>query len=90
MYVLPAPLALQILREVGAENDQGEIYLTDVIAGLRARGERVAACKAEDASLVLGVNTREELECAEGLMAERPQGPAKACGPGQGQTDTRP
>ena len=43
MYVLPAPLALEILGEVGADNDQGEIYLTDVIAGLRAR-ERAGGC----------------------------------------------
>jgi bifunctional UDP-N-acetylglucosamine pyrophosphorylase/glucosamine-1-phosphate N-acetyltransferase len=71
MYVLPAPLALQILGQVGTNNDQGEIYLTDVIAGLRAQDERVAACKAEDASLVLGVNSREELALAEELMIRR-------------------
>ncbi len=58
---------------MGSDNDQGEIYLTDVIAGLRARGERVAACKVEDASLVLGVNSQEELALAEELMAERSQ-----------------
>ncbi len=71
MYVLPAPLALDILAEVGSDNEQGEIYLTDVIAGLRARGERVAACKVEDASMVLGVNSREELQHAEDLMEQR-------------------
>jgi bifunctional UDP-N-acetylglucosamine pyrophosphorylase/glucosamine-1-phosphate N-acetyltransferase len=71
MYVLPAPLALEILGEVGSDNDQGEIYLTDVIAGLRARGERVAACKVEDASLLLGVNSPEELALAESLMPMR-------------------
>jgi bifunctional UDP-N-acetylglucosamine pyrophosphorylase / glucosamine-1-phosphate N-acetyltransferase len=71
MYVLPAPLTLDILREVGSDNDQGEIYLTDVIAGLRRRGERVAACKTEDASLVLGVNSREELALAEEIMTNR-------------------
>jgi bifunctional UDP-N-acetylglucosamine pyrophosphorylase / glucosamine-1-phosphate N-acetyltransferase len=71
MYVLPAPLALDILREIGSDNDQREIYLTDVIAGLRARGERVSACKAHDAALVLGVNSREELALAEEIMVER-------------------
>jgi bifunctional UDP-N-acetylglucosamine pyrophosphorylase / glucosamine-1-phosphate N-acetyltransferase len=71
MYVLPAPMALDILREAGSDNDQGEIYLTDVIAGLRARGQRVAACRAEDPSLVLGVNSREELTAAEAIMAQR-------------------
>ncbi len=69
MYILPSPLALDILAEVGSDNDQGEIYLTDVIAGLRRRGERVAACKAQDASLLLGVNSREELALAEEIMA---------------------
>jgi bifunctional UDP-N-acetylglucosamine pyrophosphorylase/glucosamine-1-phosphate N-acetyltransferase len=71
MYVLPAPLALDILAEVGSDNDQGEIYLTDVIAGLRARGERVAACKTRDATLVLGVNSQEELAQAGDLMVAR-------------------
>ncbi len=71
MYVLPSPLALEILAEVGDDNDQGEIYLTDVIAGLRRRGERVAASKVADASLVLGVNSQEELAEVETIMAAR-------------------
>jgi bifunctional UDP-N-acetylglucosamine pyrophosphorylase/glucosamine-1-phosphate N-acetyltransferase len=78
IYVLPAPLALEILASVGSENDQGEIYLTDVIAGLRERGERVAACKTEDASLVLGVNSRDELALAEELMHRRESGGERA------------
>jgi bifunctional UDP-N-acetylglucosamine pyrophosphorylase / glucosamine-1-phosphate N-acetyltransferase len=80
IYVLPAPLALEILAEVGSDNDQGEIYLTDVIAGLRARGERVAACKAEDASLVLGVNSPEELAQAGDLMEQRSKRAARIGG----------
>jgi bifunctional UDP-N-acetylglucosamine pyrophosphorylase/glucosamine-1-phosphate N-acetyltransferase len=83
IYVLPAPLALDILREVDTDNDQGEIYLTDVIAGLRARGKRVCACKVEDAMLVLGVNSREELAQAEEAMRKR-QGSKRAS---KGQTD---
>ena len=68
MYVLPVPLALEILERVGADNDQGEIYLTDVIAGLRERGEPVSASIVADPSLVMGVNSREELAEAETLM----------------------
>jgi bifunctional UDP-N-acetylglucosamine pyrophosphorylase / glucosamine-1-phosphate N-acetyltransferase len=71
MYVLPAPLALEILAGVGSDNEQGEIYLTDVIAGLRSRGCRVAACKTGDPTLVLGVNSREELAQVEELMKRR-------------------
>jgi bifunctional UDP-N-acetylglucosamine pyrophosphorylase/glucosamine-1-phosphate N-acetyltransferase len=84
MYVLPSPLALDILTEVGSDNDQGEVYLTDVIAGLRRRGERVAACKALDASLLLGVNSREELALAEEIMAKG----RGAGGKGQKPTDS--
>jgi bifunctional UDP-N-acetylglucosamine pyrophosphorylase/glucosamine-1-phosphate N-acetyltransferase len=89
MYVLPAPLSLDILAEVGSDNDQGEIYLTDVVAGLRARGERVAACKAEEASLVMGVNSREELALAGRLMAERGRGQGGLRASRQGPTDNR-
>jgi bifunctional UDP-N-acetylglucosamine pyrophosphorylase/glucosamine-1-phosphate N-acetyltransferase len=71
MYVLPANLALEILGEVDADNDQGEVYLTDVIACLSARGEKVAASRVADSSLVLGVNSRDELAQAETLMAQR-------------------
>jgi bifunctional UDP-N-acetylglucosamine pyrophosphorylase/glucosamine-1-phosphate N-acetyltransferase len=71
MYVLPVPLALEILDEVGTDNDQQEIYLTDVIAGLRARGEKVAASKVADASLVLGVNSLDELAQAQAIMIRR-------------------
>jgi bifunctional UDP-N-acetylglucosamine pyrophosphorylase/glucosamine-1-phosphate N-acetyltransferase len=71
MYVLPVPLALDILREVGADNDQSEMYLTDVVAGLRGRGELVSASAAGDPSLVLGVNSKAELAEAEVLMSRR-------------------
>jgi bifunctional UDP-N-acetylglucosamine pyrophosphorylase/glucosamine-1-phosphate N-acetyltransferase len=73
MYVLPVPDALEILKRTKSNNDQSEIYLTDVIAGLRARGARVAAFKVADATLVLGVNSQEELAEAERLMTLRNQ-----------------
>lgn len=83
MYVLPASLALEILGEVGDDNDQQEIYLTDVIAGLRERGERVTAWKVADASLVLGVNSQEELAEAEGIMKRQLTRVTQAAGAGQ-------
>jgi bifunctional UDP-N-acetylglucosamine pyrophosphorylase/glucosamine-1-phosphate N-acetyltransferase len=80
MYVLPASLALEILGQVGSDNDQQEIYLTDVIAGLRDRGEKVAASKVADPSLVLGVNSRDELAQVEAIMAGRLEGEERARG----------
>ena len=71
MYVLPARRALDILRRAGTENAQGELYLTDVIAGLRARGARVGAHATDDPSVTLGVNSRVELAEVQGLLRAR-------------------
>lgn len=71
MFVLPVPLALEILKTVGTDNDQGELYLTDVIAGLITRGQRVAAAVVADPELVLGVNSPVELAEAERILGER-------------------
>jgi bifunctional UDP-N-acetylglucosamine pyrophosphorylase/glucosamine-1-phosphate N-acetyltransferase len=88
MYVLPLPETLEILRGVGSDNDQREIYLTDAIAGLRARGEKVAASRLADPILVLGVNCQEELAEAERLMALRGIG-GHGSTAGTGQTEGR-
>jgi bifunctional UDP-N-acetylglucosamine pyrophosphorylase/glucosamine-1-phosphate N-acetyltransferase len=71
IYVLPAARALQVLSQAGMDNDQREIYLTDVVGGLRSSGERVGASKVSDASLVLGVNSQKELAQVEALMIRR-------------------
>jgi bifunctional UDP-N-acetylglucosamine pyrophosphorylase/glucosamine-1-phosphate N-acetyltransferase len=71
MFVLPVPLTLEILKTVGSDNDQGEIYLTDVIAGLVSRGERVAATVVADPESVLGVNSPAELAEAERILGDR-------------------
>jgi bifunctional UDP-N-acetylglucosamine pyrophosphorylase/glucosamine-1-phosphate N-acetyltransferase len=71
MFVLPVPLSLEILKTVGSNNDQGEIYLTDVIAGLIARGESVSAAVISDPRLVLGVNSPVELAEAERILGDR-------------------
>jgi bifunctional UDP-N-acetylglucosamine pyrophosphorylase/glucosamine-1-phosphate N-acetyltransferase len=78
IYVLPVPATLEILRGGRTDNDQKEVYLTDVIAGLRARGEKVAASKVADPALVLGVNSRDELAQAEELMARREGGAGRS------------
>lgn len=78
MYVLPIPEALEVLRNTGTDNDQGEIYITDVIAGLLARGKRVGAVQTGDPDLVLGVNSVDELALAEKIMCARMNGQAGA------------
>ncbi|HEV2199027.1 MAG TPA: NTP transferase domain-containing protein, partial [Bryobacteraceae bacterium] len=49
------------LAQVRPENVHREVYLTDAIALLNQKGERVLAVEAGDAKEVLGCNTRAEL-----------------------------
>lgn len=71
MYVLPGVAALDLLRAAGSDNDQGEVYLTDVVAGLRRRGARVGAYRVADPAVALGVNSRVDLAQAQQLMRAR-------------------
>jgi bifunctional UDP-N-acetylglucosamine pyrophosphorylase / glucosamine-1-phosphate N-acetyltransferase len=60
------------LTEVRPENIHREIYLTDVIALLNQKGERVLAVEAADAKEILGCNTRAELaEADRGFRARK-------------------
>lgn len=71
MYVFdPARLA-PALERLTTANDQGEEYLTDVIALLRADGETVAAIVVPDSDEILGVNDRVQLAQAADLMRNR-------------------
>ena len=59
------------LANLTPDNSQGEYYLTDTVADLVARGLRVEAVSIADAGEVVGINTAEELEAAERLLARR-------------------
>lgn len=61
----------EALAGLTTDNDQGEYYLTDTVAFLVARGRAVAAVRADDPGEVVGINTVDELEVAERLLAER-------------------
>lgn len=61
VYVFDVAKIRPLLSELAPTNSQGEYYLTDVVAVLAARGEKVVALRLEDAEEMLGVNTREEL-----------------------------
>jgi bifunctional UDP-N-acetylglucosamine pyrophosphorylase/glucosamine-1-phosphate N-acetyltransferase len=59
------------LAALRPENAQHELYLTDAVAMLRARNERVLAQIAVDASEVLGCNTRADLAGADRVLRAR-------------------
>jgi bifunctional UDP-N-acetylglucosamine pyrophosphorylase / glucosamine-1-phosphate N-acetyltransferase len=62
------------LASLRPENAHRELYLTDAIAMLRARNERVLAQMAPDANEVLGCNTRADLAGADRVLRARKAG----------------
>ena len=61
IYVFDAGTLRDGLASLTAENVQGELYLTDVIAFARSRGERVGAFECDDVWQTEGVNDRAQL-----------------------------
>lgn len=59
------------LMKIGAENAQGEYYLTDVMTVLKEQGKTVAAYTVTDSSELLGINTPEQLKLAETALTKR-------------------
>ncbi len=51
----------RVIAGLRPDNDQGEYYLTDVVAALRRERRRVAAVVLSDPEEMLGVNTRADL-----------------------------
>ncbi|MBM3222385.1 MAG: UDP-N-acetylglucosamine pyrophosphorylase [Candidatus Tectomicrobia bacterium] len=71
VYCLQAPFLFAALRRVGMANDQGEQYLTDVVAMAVADQCRVASLIVTTPQEILGVNTPEDLAHLETLLQQR-------------------
>ena len=75
IYAFHGGALLDALAQVGTDNAQGERYLPDVVAIMRAGGGTVAAFAAGDPAVVMGVNDRAGLavvrEEAERRIQER-------------------
>jgi bifunctional UDP-N-acetylglucosamine pyrophosphorylase/glucosamine-1-phosphate N-acetyltransferase len=71
IYVFRAERLWPVLEELTPHNAQGELYLTDSIALLVARGGRVAVHKGGDPVETEGVNTRVELAAAAAVLRDR-------------------
>jgi bifunctional UDP-N-acetylglucosamine pyrophosphorylase/glucosamine-1-phosphate N-acetyltransferase len=61
IYAFDALVLAEALAQVGTDNAQGEMYLTDVLAITRASGGRVAARVTDDVWQTEGVNDRVQL-----------------------------
>jgi bifunctional UDP-N-acetylglucosamine pyrophosphorylase/glucosamine-1-phosphate N-acetyltransferase len=71
IYCFDARLLFDALGELGSNNSQGEFYLTDTIAILGARGEKVIGVRSADPTQTVGINTLKQLAEATRLMQGR-------------------
>ncbi|NLZ17655.1 MAG: bifunctional N-acetylglucosamine-1-phosphate uridyltransferase/glucosamine-1-phosphate acetyltransferase [Desulfobulbaceae bacterium] len=71
IYLADADFLFTALRQVGTNNSQGEVYLTDIVAIARRENKRVHPFFHPHALDVLGVNSRVELAQAEAALQER-------------------
>ena len=71
IYVFDLALLRRALTRLTTNNAQGEEYLTDVLAILRADGHGIAASVVADADEVMGVNDRVQLAIASRLLRDR-------------------
>ena len=71
LYVVAADALRPALAGISNGNAQGEYYLPDVVPAIAAAGGAVAASLVDDASLLLGVNTRVELAEAAAIIRAR-------------------
>ena len=58
-------------KQIKEINAQGEYYLTDVLAKLRAMGKKVGGVITADSEMIMGVNSRRQLAEAESVMRRR-------------------
>ena len=70
-YVFRAAPLLSALSRLGCDNAQGEYYLTDVPALIRAEGGRVGLCDTCSPEEMMGVNTVEQLAQVEAVLEKR-------------------
>jgi bifunctional UDP-N-acetylglucosamine pyrophosphorylase/glucosamine-1-phosphate N-acetyltransferase len=70
-YAFEAHPLREMLGKLSTDNDQGEEYLTDVVAMLVAEGLGVVAHRAPDATETLGCNDRVELAELRAILRDR-------------------
>ncbi len=71
VYCFRRSVLAPALRRITPANAQGEYYLTDVVAVLRAAGYRVGAVTVDDAAEAEGINDRLQLAAAEAEIRRR-------------------
>lgn len=71
IYCVDCDFLFNSLQEVGSDNEQGEVYLTDIVSLANRKGHYVNYFRYPDPVDVLGVNSRIELAQAHGYLQQR-------------------
>lgn len=71
VYLVSAEWLWKALAQVGDRNEQGEIYLTDLVGMAVREGRRLEALQLDDPEDAIGVNTRIDLAAAEAVARRR-------------------
>ncbi|MDW7773706.1 MAG: NTP transferase domain-containing protein [Desulfobulbaceae bacterium] len=71
IYLADRSFLFQALKQVGTDNSQGEVYLTDIVAIANRENKQVNPFRHETAIDVLGVNSRVELAEANRELQKR-------------------
>lgn len=71
VYLVGMPLLREGLAQLNDDNEQGELYITDLVGYAVSQGRCVEALLLEDADECLGINTREDLAGASAVMRRR-------------------
>ncbi len=65
IYCIDSPFLFEALKQLRADNAQGEYYLTDIVAIANEQKRKVFAFPVEDSTEVKGINTRVDLAKAD-------------------------
>ncbi|MBI4565902.1 MAG: bifunctional N-acetylglucosamine-1-phosphate uridyltransferase/glucosamine-1-phosphate acetyltransferase [Planctomycetes bacterium] len=71
IYAFDASALWDALREIRPNPRSGEIYLTDVLAALKSRGQAILTQRSADACEIYGINTRRDLVAATNFLRWR-------------------
>jgi len=71
IYCVDRDFLFTALKDVGTDNAQGEVYLTDIIAMAHEHGQPIDFYRCDDSAEVFGINSRAQLEQAEILLQQR-------------------
>lgn len=71
IYCVDLAFLFAALRQVGTDNKQGEVYLTDIVAIANRQGNTVGSFACPDPLEIIGVNSRVELARVNMIMQQR-------------------